>query len=59
MRLYLSMFFLFFSIFSFAGVTSDNIIKVRVIVNSIEYISYVTISSIDNRNIFTIIKENL
>lgn len=59
MRLYLSMFFLFFSIFSFAGVTSDNIIKVRVIVNSIEYISYVTISSIDNRNMFAIIKESL
>ena len=59
MRLYLSMFFLFFSIFSFAGVTSDNIIKVRVIVNSIEYISYVTISSIDNRNIFAIIEESL
>ncbi len=59
MRLKLGIVFLFLTIFTYAGVPSDNIVKVRVIVNSIEYISYVVISSKEYLNIFTIIKESL
>lgn len=59
MRLKLGIVFLFLTIFTYAGVPSDNIVKVRVIVNSIEYISYVVISSKEYSNIFTIIKESL
>lgn len=59
MRLKLGIVFLFLTIFSYAGVPSDNIVKVRVVVNSIEYISYVVISSKEYSNIFTIIKESL
>lgn len=59
MRLKLGIVFLFLTIFTYAGVPSDNIVKVRVVVNSIEYISYVVISSKEYSNIFTIIKESL
>jgi len=59
MRLKLGIVFLFLTIFTYAGVSSDNIVKVRVVVNSIEYISYVVISSKEYSNIFTIIKESL
>lgn len=59
MRLKLGIVFLFLTIFTYAGVPSDNIVKVRVVVNSIEYISYVVISSKEYLNIFTIIKESL
>lgn len=59
MSLKLGIIFLFLTIFTYAGVPSDNIVKVRVVVNSIEYISYVVISSKEYTNIFTIIKESL
>lgn len=59
MRLKLGIVFLFLTIFTYAGVPSDNIVKVRVVVNSIEYISYVVVSSKEYSNIFTIIKESL
>lgn len=59
MRLKLGIVFLFLTIFTYAGVPSDNMVKVRVVVNSIEYISYVVISSKEYSNIFTIIKESL
>lgn len=59
MRLKLGIVFLFLTIFTYAGVPSDNIVKVRVVVNSIEYTSYVVISSKEYSNIFTIIKESL
>lgn len=59
MRLKLGIVFLFLTIFTYAGVPSDNIVKVRVVVNSIEYISYVVISSKEYSSVFTIIKESL
>lgn len=59
MRNYIIFIFLFFSIFSYGGIPSDNIIKVRIMVNSIEYVSYVVISSKEYQNIFSIVREEL
>lgn len=55
----LAIFFLLFSIFSHADILNDNLIKVRVIVNSREYISYVMISSDELVDCFYVIKESL
>lgn len=50
---------LFFSNFSYSGPANDNIVIVRVMVNFIEYRSYVIISSKDFLNSFSIVKESL
>lgn len=59
MRKYLVLIFLFISIFSYAGIPSDNIVKIRVVVNFIEYTSFVVISSKDYPEAFSIVREEL
>ncbi len=51
--------FLFISVFIHCGIPSDNIVKIRIMVDSIEYVSYVVISSKINPNLFSIVREDL
>ncbi len=58
MRFFLIM-FLFISIFSYGDIPSDNVVKVRIMVKLVEYVSYVVISGNDYLDEIYVVKESL
>ncbi|WP_291256155.1 hypothetical protein [Fusobacterium sp.] len=58
MRLFLIM-FLFISMFSYGDIPSDNIVKVRIMVKLVEYVTYVVISGDDYLDEIYVVRESL
>lgn len=58
MRLFLIM-FLFIFMFSYGDIPSDNIVKVRIMVKLVEYVTYVVISGDDYLDEIYVVRESL
>lgn len=58
MKLFLIM-FLFISMFSYGDIPSDNIVKVRIMVRLVEYVTYVVISGDDYLDEIYVVRESL
>ncbi|WP_300391222.1 hypothetical protein [Fusobacterium sp.] len=58
MRLFLIM-FLFISMFSYGDIPNDNILKVRIMVKLVEYVTYVVISGDDYLDEIYVVRESL
>ncbi|MGY0394903.1 hypothetical protein [Fusobacterium sp.] len=58
MRLFLIM-FLFISMFSYGDIPNDNIVKVRIMVKLVEYVTYVVISGDDYLDEIYVVRESL
>ncbi len=51
--------FLFISMFSYGDIPSDNIVKVRIMVKLVEYVTYVVISGDDYLDEIYVVRESL